>query len=92
MDKDSEGSLIKLSVVPNSKSRCVELNDDRIVIRLRSPPTKGKANDELVRFLKKLLKRPVLIVSGFASREKVILIKNANTNYIKERLKDIQCA
>lgn len=89
--KDSGSILIKLSVVPNSRSQCVELGDEGIVIRLKSPPVKGKANDELVKFLKKLLKKPVSIVSGFASREKVILVRNADTDYVMERLKEVQC-
>lgn len=89
--KDSEGILIKLSVVPNSRSQCVEPGDEGIVIRLKSPPVKGKANDELVKFLKKLLKKPVSIVSGFTSREKVILVRNADTDYVMERLKEVQC-
>ncbi len=89
--KDSEGILIKLLVVPNSRSQCVELGDEGIVIRLKSPPVKGKANDELVRFLKKLLKKPISIVSGFTSREKVILVGDADTDYVMERLKEVQC-
>ncbi len=89
--KVSEGVLIKLLVMPNSRSRCVELSNEGIVIRLKSPPVKGKANDELVKFLKKLLKKPPLIVSGFTSREKVILVRNADTDYVMERLKEVQC-
>ena len=90
--KDSEGILIKLSVVPNSRSQCVELGYEGIVIRLKSPPVKGKANDELVKFLKKLLKKSVSIVSGFTSHEKVVLVRNADTDYVMERLKEVQCA
>jgi len=89
--KDSEGILIKLLVVPNSRSQCIELGDEGIMIRLKSPPVKGKANDELVKFLKKLLKKPVSIVSGFTSREKVILVRNADIDYVMERLKEVQC-
>ncbi len=89
--EDSEGILIKLLVVPNSRSQCVELGDEGMMIRLKSPPIKGKANDELVKFLKKLLKKPVSIVSGFTSREKVILVRNADTDYVMKRLKEVQC-
>lgn len=87
----SEGVLIKLSVVPNSRSRCVELSNEGIVIRLKSPPVKGKANDELMKFLKKLLKKHPSIVSGFTSREKVVLVRNADTDYVLKRLKEVQC-
>ncbi len=92
VDKDSEGTLIKSLVVPNSRSQCVELGDEGIVIRLKNPPVKGKANDELVKFLKKLLKKPVLIASGFTNREKVILVRNADADYVMRRLKEVQCA
>jgi len=89
--KNSRGTLIKLLVVPNSRVQCVELGDDGIIVRLKSPPVKGKANDELVKFLKKLLRKSVSIVSGFTSREKAILVKNADSNYVIRRLREVQC-
>lgn len=44
-------------------------------IALKSPPIENKANLELIKFLKKHFKKPVLIKSGFKSKEKVFFIK-----------------
>lgn len=51
--------------------------DDRIKIRIKSPPIEGKANKELVTFLAKSFKTrksAVKITRGETSREKTVII------------------
>ncbi len=43
-------------------------------IALKSPPHNNKANLELIKFLRKHFKKPVIIKSGFKSKEKVIVL------------------
>jgi uncharacterized protein len=45
-----------------------------LIVRVHAPPSEGKANAELVRFLSKELKKPVRLKSGHSSREKVLCI------------------
>ncbi|MBI2548530.1 YggU family protein [Candidatus Woesearchaeota archaeon] len=40
-------------------------------IAVHAPPEKGKANHELIKFLGKLTKRNVILVSGKTAKEKV---------------------
>lgn len=47
-------------------------------IAIKAPPEKGKANEELIKFLSQKLKIPrgeISIVSGLKSRRKEILLK-----------------
>ncbi len=71
--------MIKMRVIvhvkPNSKEFRVEkITETERIVYVRSPPKKGQANEELVKGLKKMLKRNVKIISGFTSRTKVIEI------------------
>ena len=77
-----EGTLMRVLVIPNSTVSGVEGLDDngRLVVRVTSPPAKGKANDEVVRILRKLLRARVEITSGHKSREKIVLVKGKNPN------------
>jgi uncharacterized protein len=68
-----------LKVLIRPKSRKNEIcgfdeSRNTLVVRIKAVPEDGKANAELIRFLKKELKRDVTIKSGFTSREKVLRI------------------
>jgi len=70
--------IIKLIVKPNSAKNFIEgAYLDRIKIRIASPPEKGKANRELVKFISEKLEIPkknIKIISGEKSRIKVLEI------------------
>ena len=66
---------IKVKVMPKSpKNEIVEIMEDGTYkIRVTAPPTEGKANAELLKFLKKSLKASeAVIVSGQKDRTKLI--------------------
>ncbi len=73
---------ITIMVVPNSKQQKVEkISENKYKVYVKSPPTKGKANKELIEILAKyfgLAKSKIKIVKGVASREKVIEIQEGN--------------
>ena len=67
---------IKVKVIPKSpKNEIVEVMEDGTYkIRITAPPTDGKANAELIKFLKKSLGlSEVTIISG--QRDRIKLIK-----------------
>ena len=65
----------KIVVKPNSNENAVlEDTEDHIKVSVKAPPDKGKANTELVKYLSKLWKKKVEIVSGFNSRTKLVKI------------------
>jgi len=68
---------LKVKVLPKSpKNEIVDMIEDgTFKIRIKAPATDGKANAELVKFLKKELKASeVIIVSGQKDRVKLIRI------------------
>jgi uncharacterized protein len=73
---------LRIKVLPKSpKTEIVEeMADGTIKIRVAAPPEKGKANQELIKFLSKHHKVPkeeVIIVSGKSDPLKLIRIKKA---------------
>ncbi|PKL36335.1 hypothetical protein CVV38_00285 [Candidatus Peregrinibacteria bacterium HGW-Peregrinibacteria-1] len=76
-------NYLRIKVVPRShKTELIETihdhNGTTHKIRLKSAPEKGKANQELIKFLSKLLDTPtetITIISGKSDRTKLIKIK-----------------
>ena len=77
-----EGVSIRIKVTPGS--RYVEIGEydgwrRAILFKLTEPAQKGKANEELVRYLAALFNKPakeVHLVSGHTSSQKVVLLSN----------------
>jgi uncharacterized protein len=86
-----KGIEISVKVVPHSKKETiVGWEGDSLKIRLRSPPEKNKANEELIEFLALLLDLPksnIQILKGFTSRIKRILFIDLNFEKAKILLK-----
>jgi len=56
----------------------VGIHNDRLKIQITAPPTDGKANEHLIRFIAKIAgvaKSRVTLVSGQTSRQKTLLIE-----------------
>jgi len=78
LQETGQGTVINIHVRPNSGQFQVRIEDDDLVVCCRESPVKGRANRELIKELSKLFKRRVEIVSGFRSKNKRILIKDAD--------------
>ncbi|MFH1649682.1 MAG: DUF167 domain-containing protein [Candidatus Woesearchaeota archaeon] len=73
LDSLVKDNLLRVKVKPNaSKTEIIEILDGKVIIAIKAPADKNKANAELVRFLSKELKRQCRIKSGLTSREKTI--------------------
>jgi uncharacterized protein (TIGR00251 family) len=84
---ENDGSItFTVRVIPrSSKTEIVGEHDGALKIKLKSPPVDGAANDELVRFLSKLLSVPktnIEIVSGETSRTKRIRVSGITSAQI----------
>jgi uncharacterized protein (TIGR00251 family) len=88
----TEGVIFTVRVVPRSSTaEIVGEYDGAIKIKLKSPPVDGAANEELIRFISKLLAVPrsnIEIISGQASRTKRIQVMGATPEQIDAILKD----
>ena len=73
---------LKIKVIPRSKrTEFVEtMADGTLKIRLKAVPEKGKANEELLRFLSEALNLPstkIELISGFTDARKLIKIPDS---------------
>lgn len=69
-------SFLTIKVKPSSQTQQVILEQDgSLLVRLKSPPSKGKANKELLRFLKQELGTSVVLVAGQSSSTKRIEVE-----------------
>jgi uncharacterized protein len=85
--------LVHIYVQPKaSKSRVVGLFDGCLKIAITAPPVDGKANEEVVKFLARLLNIPgrdIVIQSGEQSRRKRVLIQTETFDEILAKLEKI---
>ncbi|MBA7679154.1 hypothetical protein ES703_87437 [subsurface metagenome] len=81
---------ISLRVYPNaSRNELVGFTDGVWRAKVSAPPSKGKANRELIAFLSQLLevgKDSVNIIKGHATRNKVVAIDGLSREEIMKRL------
>lgn len=79
-----KNDYLRIKVIPkSSKSEIVEImkdgeGEETIKIRIKAVPEKGKANEELIKFLSKELKLPrenFKILSGKTEQLKLIKVK-----------------
>lgn len=72
------GIVIRVKVIPRASKPGIQgVDNNRLRIKLKSPPVEGKANRELVETLAKVLKIPkgeIEIIKGIKGREKEVFI------------------
>ena len=86
--ENKNGCLIDVEIKPNSEEFKIEGIDpwqNRLKIRVRNPPIKGKANRELTQELRKLTHSEVAIEKGEKSTKKTLRI-NTTKKQLKKRL------
>lgn len=65
---------IEIKVIPNSNVDAV-IEAEPLIVRVKEPPTKGKANKAVVKLLSEYFNVRVRIVSGTKSRRKILEIE-----------------
>ena len=85
------GIALPVRVIPRaSRNEFVEvLSDQTVKIRLTAPPVEGKANEELIKFLSKVLDVPkskIEIVAGKTGRDKLVSILDADGADIHKKI------
>lgn len=78
---------IEVFIKVNAKKSLVTFDEDlqKFVIFVKSPPTKGKANKEIISLLKNYFEASEVILSrGFASTTKLFEIKGFNEDLLKK--------
>ncbi len=73
-----------------SKNEVIGPYRDGIKVKVTAPPTEGKANEALIRFLSKELKVPpssVEIIKGLHTREKILRITESLDQELTKKLR-----
>ena len=82
LEATSTGVRLRLRIQPRaSRTEVAGRHGDLLRIRLAAPPVDGAANDELVRFLSRVLgvpARAVEVTAGHASRQKTVTVEGAD--------------
>ena len=90
VETSGRGCRIHLHVAPrSSRTRLCGLHDDRLKIHITAPPTEGKANAAIVKFLAKTLsvsRAAVRFVSGETGKRKTIEVEGLDAAAARERL------
>jgi len=87
------GCTISIRVVPNAPRTALAVNQarDRLVVKVTSTPREGKANQELLRLLGKVLGVPptsLKIIRGASSRDKLVLLPERDVQGLRKRLQE----
>ncbi len=90
VNSHQDTTVIQLRVHPNAaKNEVVEFSNGVLRVRVAAPPVKGKANRELVAFLRKILglgKGSLTIVKGHTIRNKVIAVAGLSQGEVITKL------
>jgi uncharacterized protein (TIGR00251 family) len=84
--KTTQGTVLDVYVKPNSKEFKIRVENDELIVFCRETPEKGRVNKELMKELSRLFKKRAEILSGFTSKQKRILIKDASAEEVNEIL------
>ena len=77
---------MEVYVKPRSKDFKIVSDCGEIVVFCKEEPVRGKVNKELIRELSSLFHKNVKLVSGFSSKQKRLLIKDAEKSEVERVL------
>ena len=77
---------MEVYVKPRSKDFKIVADGDEIVVFCREETVKGKVNKELIKNLSRFFHKKVELVSGFTSKQKKLLIKDAEKSTVERVL------
>jgi len=73
LDKYIVDNKLKIKAKPGAKqTEIIGFEKGSLIIKIKSLPIKGKANEELLKFFKKEYKKKAHIVKGEKARDKII--------------------
>lgn len=85
LKETKDGIILTLRIFPNASKNEIIKEDTGIKVKITAQPIDGKANKALIEFLSKQFKIPKSyfeIIRGETSKDKTILIKNTEMDYL----------
>lgn len=91
IEKANNGITFTVKAVPNSSKTCLQgIQGGSLKVKLSSPPEKGKANKELIKFLAKKLgikKNQISITAGETNPQKKIQVIGCDESHLEDIIK-----
>ncbi|HEX2108745.1 MAG TPA: DUF167 domain-containing protein [Rubrobacteraceae bacterium] len=89
-----EGVYVKLRVSPGAKSTRIKglYGEGAVRLSVTAPPTGGRANGEIERYLARLLEVPrsdITVVKGVQRRDKLVFVHGFGADEVRTRLDDL---
>jgi uncharacterized protein (TIGR00251 family) len=84
--ESKNGIIIEVLVKPKSPKFEILLEEDELIVRCTEEPFKGKVNKELLKTLVRFFHTNVEIVSGAASKQKKLLLRNIEKSEVERLL------
>lgn len=87
-----QGNCIRINVRVQPRSAQNKISgeiDGALKIKLTAPPVEGEANQELIKYLAKLLqisKSKISLIQGNTGRNKIIQIEDISKDYLLKKL------
>lgn len=87
---DKLGVIVEIHAQPQArKNEVVGLHNDRLKVKIKSPPVDGKANECLIDYLADLLgtsRSKIRILKGETSRQKQVLLVGLTLEEVESQL------
>jgi uncharacterized protein (TIGR00251 family) len=89
-----KSATITVRVQPNAgQNKVVQFEDGVLHLKIAAPPVKGKANEELIKFLSDILgvaKSRLTIEKGLTSRNKIVAVRELGQDAVDGLLERYQ--
>ncbi len=86
ISETKDGVILSIFVKPNSPKFKITFDGEEIVVYATEEPVKGKVNKEIIKELTKLLRTKVELALGATSKQKKLLLKDADRVKVQEIL------
>jgi len=86
IQKTKQGVTLEVYVKPRSKEFKIVAEGEEVIVFCKEEPVRRKVNKELVKQLSRIFHRNVKLVSGFTSKQKKVLIEDAEETEIEHVL------
>jgi uncharacterized protein (TIGR00251 family) len=87
------GAELDVRVIPRATTTTIDgERDHAVLVRLAAPPVEDAANDELIRYLASLFRRPrraIRILSGEHGRKKRVAIDGVTADSVRELIRGL---
>lgn len=79
-----DGVILEVFIKPKSREFKIVTEGDEILVFCTEEPVKGKVNKELLKEFSRLFNKRVELISGFTSKQKKLLIRDAKRCEIEQ--------